>query len=852
MLNDILDALPLPTIRVKTNGTVLFCNKVCGDFLQDPATLTGSSLIALVHADDQDAVRDALVKAATGKPTRIEVRLEQDSSPLHYALLSFRDDPFPEEPAILVQATDITAQKLLELDLASRESRWNSALINSESGVWDQNMSTGVFYGSDTWRSIRGMAPDDPIETNHERWLELIHPDDRDRVIFSIERQNAGDPEFAVFEYREKHKDGHWVWIECRGAAVDRDADGNPIRIVGIDNDISTRKAAEFALEKMSRRLKLALEASHIGVFEVDFETRQTTWDDRMYSIFNVSKDQDIVIDGVWEKMVHPEDLPRVQKNVEFHVARLTAFSDEYRIIMPDGKLRYIRARTLPFIDNSGHARMVGANWDVTDDIVLQRELERAKNLAEARNLELEEAKNSIEYNAMHDYLTELPNRRYLDDTLRRMAAECARDGQGIGILHIDLDRFKQVNDTFGHRAGDMLLQNVAQLLRKNVRGADFVARIGGDEFVFVSRYTGTSKKFSALADRLIKELRKPMHHDGHEFRCGASIGIACESGRDIDPKQLLLNADIALYNAKKRGRNRYDFFSSDTQDILINTKRVSDEILLGLERSEFIPYYQLQFDAKTLDIIGAETLARWKHPTEGILTPDRFLAIAEDLDAVTAIDEMMLEKAVSDFNIWQKTGLPIPKVSVNVSSRRLHDPLLTKSLKSLDIKPGTVSFELLESIFLDDSDQTVLDNLARLRKLGIAIEVDDFGTGHASIISLLRISPDALKIDRELVRLLPQSNEQRKLLSSILEIGRSLNIRVIAEGVETQAHIRILRDLGCDYLQGYALCRPIPAEMVEAFVTGQSWRQDNGNGSVHNKFSEILAANKKKAGDYR
>jgi EAL domain-containing protein (putative c-di-GMP-specific phosphodiesterase class I) len=190
--------------------------------------------------------------------------------------------------------------------------------------------------------------------------------------------------------------------------------------------------------------------------------------------------------------------------------------------------------------------------------------------------------------------------------------------------------------------------------------------------------------------------------------------------------------------------------------------------------------------------------------------------------------------------------------VSVNVSSRRLHDPLLTKSLKSLDIKPGTVSFELLESIFLDDSDQTVLDNLTRLRKLGIAIEVDDFGTGHASIISLLRISPDALKIDRELVRLLPQSNEQRKLLSSILEIGRSLNIRVIAEGVETQAHIRILRDLGCDYLQGYALCRPIPAEMVEAFVTGQSWRQDNGNGSVNNKFSEILAANKKKAGDYR
>ncbi len=849
---DILDALPLPTIRVKTNGTILLCNKAFDEAVRMPAPSPVSNLADLIHVDDHAALRDALSEAASGTSSQLEVRLSAACSPLHYTILSMRNDPFPDDPAVLVQLTDITAQKRAEQDLAFRESRWNSALINSESGVWDQNMQTGLFYGSDTWRAIRGMAPDDAIETNHERWLDLIHPDDRDRVTHCIERQNAGDPDYAVFEYREKHKDGHWVWIECRGATVERDGDGNPVRIVGIDNDISTRKAAEFALERMSRRLKLALEASHIGVFEVDFETRQTTWDDRMYAIFNVSRDQDIVIDGVWEKLVHPDDLPRLQKNVEFNVARLSAFSDEYRIILPDGKLRYIRAKTVPFIDDEGHARMVGANWDVTDDIVLQRELERAKNLAEARNLELEDAKNSIEYNAMHDYLTELPNRRYLDETLRRMAAECARDGQGIGILHIDLDRFKQVNDTFGHRAGDMLLQNVALLLRKNVRGSDFVARIGGDEFVFVSRYTGAARKFSLLADRLIKELRKPMHHDGHEFRCGASIGIACESGRDIDPKQLLLNADIALYNAKKRGRNRYDFFSSDTQDILINTKRVSDEILLGLERSEFIPYYQLQFDAQTLDISGAETLARWKHPTEGILTPDRFLAIAEDLDAVSAIDEMLLEKAVRDFENWQQNGLPIPRVSVNVSSRRLHDPSLTKSLKTLGIKPGTVSFELLESIFLDESDETVLANLARLRKLGIAIEVDDFGTGHASIVSLLRVSPDTLKIDRELIQRLPQSNEQRKLVNSILEIGRSLNIKVIAEGVETQEHIRILRDLGCDCLQGFALCRPIPAEMVEAFVSGQSWRTENASGSMLAKFSEMLAQGKKKAGDHR
>ncbi|WP_226951206.1 putative bifunctional diguanylate cyclase/phosphodiesterase [Rhizobium terrae] len=710
-------------------------------------------------------------------------------------------------------------------ELAERESRWNNALVSSVSGVWDHNYATGQKYYSPVWRQIRGMSASDPLAASTQEWLELVHPDDRARVIHAMERQNAGDPAYAVFEYRERHKLGHWIWIECRGACVEWDAQGKATRVVGTDTDITARKAAEEATERMSRRLDMALEISGIGVFECDFTTGEVDWDERMFRIYGLDKNEEVFVGGLWESLLHPEDADRVQANVDVNVRNNERFSDQYRVILRDGSERIVRTRTMPFVDGNGHRKMVGANWDVTTDVSLHRELERAKTLAEARNRELESARSRIEHNAMHDYLTDLPNRRYLDEMLDRVAAECAREGGGIAILHIDLDRFKQINDTLGHSAGDTMLKHVARILKGTIRKGDFVARIGGDEFVILSKFQGSPRKLSNLAERIIKELRKPVSYEGHDCRFGASIGIACETAMRIDPRQLLLNADIALYRAKNSGRNRHEFFSTDTQNEIISTKKMSDEILLGLERNEFVPFYQLQFDAATLEVAGVETLARWMHPERGMLSPDKFLETAEELDTVSVIDGMIFDRALADFREWRRQGLSIPKFSVNVSSRRLHDPSLAKKLKKLKIEPGTVSFELLESIFLDDCDEEVRKNLTRLRKLGIEIEIDDFGTGHASIISLLRLNPSALKIDRELVRCVPQSHEQRKLVSSIIEIGKSLNIRVVAEGVETTDHIRILRDLGCDVLQGYALARPMPRAGICDFIRSHRWR---------------------------
>jgi len=828
VMKTLFETVPFPIAVVDETGSFLFHNETFErDWLggaRKPKTF------AEICFDEVECnqLRDGLQDSAKDHARKdVELRLLGPEGAPRWALASLSPLGHSLRGRVLtaIHLSDISDHKRQIEDLVDRESRWNNALVSSVSGVWDHNYATGQKYYSQTWREIRGLSPEDPLAASTEEWLQLVHPDDRDYVIHAIARQNAGDPAYAVFEYRERHKKGHWIWILCRGACVEWDANGKATRVVGTDTDISGRKKAEAAMARMSRRLDMALEISGIGVYESDFDTGHVDWDERMFRIYGLDKSEEVMIGGLWESFLHPDDAERVQANVLDNIEPGKRFSDEYRVVLRDGTERVVRTRTMSFVDSDGHRKMVGANWDVTVDVMLHRELERAKTLAEARNKELEAVRIRIEHNAMHDYLTDLPNRRYLDEMLDRVAAECARTGEGIAIFHVDLDRFKQINDTLGHSAGDTMLKHAAKILKGTLRKGDFVARIGGDEFVILSKFEGSSRKLSHLAERIIKELRKPVSFEGHDCRFGASIGIACETGPDIDARQLLLNADIALYRAKHSGRNRHEFFSADTQNEIISTKRLSDEILIGLERREFVPFYQLQFDAKTLDISGVETLARWMHPERGMLTPDKFLYTAEELDAVSAIDAMILEKALVDFRGWRKSGLKIPKLSVNVSYRRLHDASLPRKLKKLDIEPGTVSFELLESIFLDDSSDDAAKNLARLKKLGIGIEIDDFGTGHASIISLMRLTPDALKIDRELVRLVVQSPKQRKLIGSIIEIGKSLNIKVVAEGVETADHVRILRELGCDRLQGYALARPMPRDRIEDFIRAGSWR---------------------------
>jgi EAL domain-containing protein (putative c-di-GMP-specific phosphodiesterase class I) len=355
-------------------------------------------------------------------------------------------------------------------------------------------------------------------------------------------------------------------------------------------------------------------------------------------------------------------------------------------------------------------------------------------------------------------------------------------------------------------------------VLGEIVRDDDFVARIGGDEFVVVSTHR-SRRDLSRLAARIVDDMRQPLPYMGHECRSGVSIGIAHQRGARVDDKRLLIDADIALYRAKRHGRNRHEFFTEALQAEIVSGKQMGDDILAGIEQGQFVAWYQPQFDAHTHAISGVEALARWQHPTRGIVAPDLFLPIAEDLNVVGIIDRLVLEQTLSWMYVWRAQGLNIPRASVNVSSRRLRDENLIKSLKKLDIPQGAISFELVESIYLDEDDDLVAFNIDQIRELGIDIEIDDFGTGYASIVSLLKLKPRRLKIDRQLVVPITDSEGQRQLIGSIVDIGHSLGIGVIAEGVETDEHAEMLTALGCDALQGYAFSRPLSPPDLERFV---------------------------------
>ena len=721
-------------------------------------------------------------------------------------------------------ARDVTRLTELSTALERSESRWQMALESAGQGVWDSDIETGAVYHSRTWYTMRGMDPEGAAIDQHDNWVERLHPDDRDRILQEIDRQHDGSVPKVEMEYRERLPDGNYIWISSLGAIVEWYPNGRPRRIIGTDTDITARKQAEQQLERLSRRLSLALEVSRIGVYDINFANGESLWDGRMREIYGRAT-SDTAAPADWGMLLHPDDRDQVLTDFRAAYERGEGYSGEFRALLDDGTVRHVRAYSIVYEDADGTKRVLGTNADISEEVMAREDLTRAKDLAEARALALEDARARIEHNALHDMLTGLPNRRYLDRVLRERWQRARLEGARVAVLHIDLDRFKQINDTMGHVAGDAMLVHAAELLKRYVAPGEFVARVGGDEFTIVCTVEDSTKRIEELSASIVEQMRHPVPYNGHYCRFGASIGIALQRADDDNPANLLVDADIALYRAKARGKNAFEFFTDTLHAQAVHTKQLADDILRGLEQDEFIPYYQPIFDARTSRMVGAEALARWQHPQRGLLGPAEFLSVAEDLSVVNIIDEIVLEKSLADYKRWQSAGYELPTISVNVSFRRLLDDELIRSLARLEIPRGVVSFELLESIFLDDLDDTASWNIEAIRDMGIGLSIDDFGTGHASIISLLKLRPDRLKIARQFIDQLETSVPQRKLMRSLIDIGKSLGIKVVAEGVESSGQARILTELGCDMLQGFALLRPASASVLERLLQAQSMR---------------------------
>jgi diguanylate cyclase (GGDEF)-like protein/PAS domain S-box-containing protein len=734
-----------------------------------------------------------------------------------------------------------------ERELLTVSHRLNLALESSKIGIWEIDLGTQERSWDERMYHLHGVVPA-AGSPSYAEWRRTVHRDDIRTASLTLFRALDEGLEYRS-QYRIVMPDGSIRHIRNVGS-THTGADGKA-KITGISWDVTDdvmmteqlRAAKAIAdqknteleealtglsereqqLEAMTRRLDLALDSYKCGMWEADLSAGVTYWDERMHQLYGLTYANGETTHETWVNSLHPDDREETLASVGRTIADGVPYVQASRVILPDGTIRHVRSVGKIHEAPGGGRKLIGIAFDISDDVLLTEQLRSAKALAEAKNDELADAKDRIEHNALHDPLTGLGNRRMLDTQLEALSAAGKEGLQNIAILHIDLDRFKQINDTLGHAAGDAMLVHASNILRSNVRAGDLVARIGGDEFVVLVANPPGKLFLSGLSERIIAQMRQPVDYNGFPCRFGVSIGIAV--GKDIacDERQLLVNADIALYRAKESGRNRHEFFTEALQAEIITTKRIADEILEGIEKNQFVAWYQPQFDASTLRLSGVEALVRWNHPREGVLTPDKFLHIAEELNVVATIDRIVLDRALIDGMRWAAAGIEVPKISVNVSARRLNDDTLLASLRDLSFKPGQLSFELVESIFLDESDDIVTANIEGIKKLGIDIEIDDFGTGHTSIVSLLKIKPKRLKIDRQLVAPILNSRNEQALIRSIIEIGRSLGIETVAEGVETMEHAEMLGLLGCDLLQGYAFAKPLSFDRFVAFASKEA-----------------------------
>ena len=421
---------------------------------------------------------------------------------------------------------------------------------------------------------------------------------------------------------------------------------------------------------------------------------------------------------------------------------------------------------------------------------------------------------------AAHDSLTGLPTRLLLLDRISQALAAADRRGGSLAVLFIDIDRFKAINNTFGHDSGDGLLKQIAARLRSCAGPTDTVARIGSDEFVLVISEAGSTEATAVVARRILGQLAAPFLLDGHQVYCTASIGIAMHPGDGTNADSLLRNADIAMYRAKDHGRNAFEFYMPQMHEHAVQRLQTETALRGALERQEFVLHYQPRLDVRTCEVTGFEALIRWQHPERGLVGAAEFVPVLEDTDLIAEVGDWVLGNACQQIRRWMDRGLPVARIAVNISARQFLRPGLDETVEILlrrhDIDPSLLELELTESLLMQDPERTE-QTLKRLKALGVKISIDDFGTGYSGLAYLRRFPVDILKIDRMFLAE-ADGGDGAVMTRAIIDLGHALGLQVIAEGVERPKQLAFLRELGCDEMQGFLFSPALPASEAEAW----------------------------------
>lgn len=537
----------------------------------------------------------------------------------------------------------------------------------------------------------------------------------------------------------------------------------------------------------------------------VDAQTQQVTYVSKAYeqiwgryveALYSDNRD--------WLKFVHVDDRSRLAKAMDQNV--MGGLDEKFRVERPDGSLRWLHARSFPVHDEEGRVVSVGGiASDITGQIAEQREMP---------------------YFAHFDALTALPNQMMFYDQARRLIALSRRKSLPLAVMLVDIDRFHEVNQMLGYNSGDEVLRQVAARLSGSLRESDIVGRLGGDTFAVLLPEVADSIQASIVARRVIDTLALPLQAEGQEVFATASIGLAFHDRDGRDVHELVNSAEIAMRDAKAQGRNCYHFYTPAMHDDVRNRIFLETDLRNAMLRDEFVLHYQPKASCVSGHIVGAEALLRWNHPRRGIVSPDEFIPLLEETGLIVQVGRWVMETACKQVLAWQRDGLEIPSVSVNLSARQLGGDTLLEDVSAIlartGLSPECLDLEITESMLMQGADRAIL-TLNGLKEMGVTLSLDDFGTGYSSLAYLKRFPLDTVKVDRSFVQDITADSDDASITRAVITMAHHLKLKVVAEGVETSEQLALLISHQCDVIQGYFFARPLPpADFVEVLRSGQ------------------------------
>ena len=683
--------------------------------------------------------------------------------------------------------------------ISEREARLNLALWGSGDEFWDWNIRDNTLYRLGA-NQLLGRSTVETLSTDEWR-QQAIHPDDLPRVQKLLQEHIVGNSAQYDSEHRIRNAAGEWIWVRSRGKLVERDGNGAPLRMAGTARDIT-------ALRRAERERRVALEvlrsmSEAVGVIDTDFK----------FISVNPSFSR---ITGYSEQEVLNQDshlLDSVQHGPEF----------------------YQRARAI--LERTGH--WAGEMWQRRkdgQDFLGWIELSEVRDSLGMRShfvavvndiTDKKRAEQELRYLANYDALTGLPNRALLSERLERAIVRARRQESRVAVLFIDLDRFKDINDSLGHAAGDRLLKAAAVRLQATLGTTDTVARLGGDEFTVVLEDIADLPAAERVAREVLVAFSQPLDlDDRHDIGITPSIGISLYPDHALLPTDLLKSADTAMYQAKAEGRNTFQIYNESMDAEARKRAALLASLRKAAERGEFRLQFQPRLRLSDDSIVGVEALLRWRSPELGDVTPSEFIPLAEESGLILPIGEWVMSEACRTLRRWRDLGLTDMSVGINISVLQLLRgdlaEYLETALRSNGVPGERIELEVTESMVMQNAMQATAV-LNRLRELGVTLAIDDFGTGYSSLVYLKRLPIDTLKIDKEFIGDLTRDPDDEAITATVITMGHSLGLNVIAEGVETEQQLAYLREQGCDEIQGFWLSPPLDAARCLTFI--RSWQ---------------------------